>query len=147
MKRTVFLLGIAGASLMTVAACSEQSAGNNVAAENGLGIDSNLLANVAGEIAPANQSANASMSENASEAPGSAEQNGPTGSSPTAAAPAPRAEPATPVSRPRAATQAPADRPARAEPSAARPASKQEPSAPPTSTCTAEHEAMGHCKQ
>ena len=31
MKRTGFLLGIAGASLMTVATCSEQKAGNNVA--------------------------------------------------------------------------------------------------------------------
>ena len=136
MMKTAFLLAVAGAALMT--ACAEPSGGeNNLAGDNLLAIDGNVLANVAGDIAPLNEAAEAPAANDAAAAGSSAvEQPRPAAPVRTPSAPAARPEPAPK-----------ADRPARTERSAPRPAPKQEPSPPPASTCTPEHEAMGHCKQ
>ena len=139
MKRTVFMLAMAGASLVTVAACSEQSETNNLVGDNGLAIDSNVLANVAGDIAPLNGSTEAPAA-NETGAAGSSAAEQPRPAAPVRTPPAPAAQPEpAPKARP--------DQPARTERTAPRPAPKQEPSPPPASTCTPEHEAMGHCKQ
>ena len=135
MMRTSFLLAVAGTALMT--ACSEPSGGeNNLAGANGLAIDGNVLANVAGDIS-LNGTAEAPA---ANETAGSSAVEQPRPAAPVRTPPAPAA-------RPEPAPNAQADRPARTERSAPRPAPKQEPSPPPATTCTPEHEAMGHCKQ
>jgi hypothetical protein len=138
MKRTVILLATAGLALAIVA-CSEGGGGNNLAGDNALAIDSNVLTNAAGDISPLNGS---------SDIP--AVRKAPSGNSEPAEQTRPAAPdriPVAPASQPEPTPKAPADRPARTERTVPRPTPKQEPSAPPATTCTPEHEAMGHCKQ
>lgn len=141
MMKAAVLLAVAGTALMT--ACSEPGDANNLTSDNALAIDGNVLANVAGDIAPLNESAAGPATSEAAAANSGASSS--VAEQPRAAAPD-RAKPA-PASRQEPATNAQADRPARTERTAPRPAPKQEPAPPPTSNCTAEHEAMGHCKQ
>ena len=137
------------AALATVAACSQPDATNDAAANNVLAVDGDVLDNVA-----ANVSANGSetstpmggLSEGSTAAPGEA----------APAAPPPAAAAPPPPPRPSTATKAtPAPRPAERNQAATRPAARPAPAPTPTptptptsnSTCTPEHEAMGHCKQ
>ena len=121
MKKTAFWTATAGAAML--AACGQPE------------IENNLAANNVAEAAPAN-AAVPSDDGNVSEPANM--------SAAEAAAPAPRAAP-TPEPRPAPTTRREI-MPVERRVDRVEPAPKQEPSAP-TTTCTPEHEAMGHCKQ
>ena len=124
MKKFVFWTVAASAALL--AACGQQEGADNFSANNVMELPP---ANMAAPIDTGNVTESGNMS--------AVEEATPAAEAPTEdrAQPAPKAAP-TPTTRP-----TPRERPA------ARPAPKQEPAPPPTSTCTPEHEAMGHCKQ
>ena len=126
MIRTALLLAPA---LLALAACSGESGETNLASTNDLN-------GVAGNMALpdlVNESTNSAV-------PGESEAAAPPAPSPTEAEPAP-------ATRPAPATKAPADRPAPRDRTATRPAPTPTPTPTPATTCTPEHEALGHCKQ
>lgn len=124
MKKFVFWTVTTGAALL--AACGQQESAGNANANN---VDGLPPANMTAPIDAGNVTETGNMS--------AVDEATPTAEAPAEdrAQPAPKAAP-TPSARP-----TPRERPAVA------PAPKQEPAPPPTSTCTPEHEAMGHCKQ
>ena len=122
MNNKAILLAMAAATML--AACGQPETENIAAANNFV------------EAAPVNAIAPA-VEDNLSEAGN--------GSSPAAASPEPRVAPAPqPRTAPAAERQT---MPVERRVDRAPPAPKQEPAPAPTSNCTPEHEAMGHCKQ
>jgi outer membrane biosynthesis protein TonB len=124
MKRIVFWSSLAGAALL--AACGQQESADNGAVNSAI------------ESSPANMAA-AVETENLAQANN---LNAVEEATPEADAPAEERAPP-----PAAKARTEGARRASPEPPAAQPAPKQEPAPAPTSTCTPEHEAMGHCKQ
>lgn len=122
MKTKAILLTLASATM--VAACGQAEIDNSIAANN---IAEAAPANAAAPSEEGNVSEPANMS--ASEVPAPAPR----------AAPAPEPRPAPTTRREIMPLERRVDR--------VEPAPKQEPSPAPTTTCTPEHEAMGHCKQ
>ena len=124
MKKFAFCTVTAGAILL--AACGQQEGTDNASANNVMELPpANMAAPIdSGDVTETGNMSAVEEATPAAEAPAEGR-----------AEPAPKAVP-TPSARP-----TPRERPA------ARPAPKQEPAPPPTSTCTPEHEAMGHCKQ
>ena len=122
MKTKAILLTLAGAAM--VAACGQPEIDNSVAANN-------IAEAAPGNSAVPSDEGNVSEPANMSAAEG--------------AAPAPRAAP-TPEPRPAPTTRREI-MPLERRVDRVEPAPKQEPSPAPATTCTPEHEAMGHCKQ